>query len=458
MFLRDQLAGFCSGLRFDDLPRDVVEFTRLLITDQVGVTIAGARNHLNAGDADVAAFFKELGGKGESSLVGEGCKVPCLNAAYCNTVVGFGGDAMHRSAVHLSCLVPAAIAAAERQQASGKDLILATVAGVEVIARVAQALGSDSVYNRGFHPTSLCAPFGCAVAAGKLLGLGKAALSEALSIAATQAAGSSLWPQLPHAPRTTRTQVGNAAQSGVMAALLARLGVVGAASIFEDPRGFLAGHSANPDPARLTSGLGTVWEVKNTTFKRFWVGIYNVPGLEALLWLMREHRIRPEDIQGMTYKLPTAVVPLVGSPDYPLNDSMKSSRYVLAVTAYKGEKGMLLNREYQNEANLKDPGHIELFKLIDVVADPELDKFFPGKWPCVLTVRTRDGREFTRFHDQPAKGEPENPFTPREIEAKFRKVVSPVMNPDKMDRLLAILRHLEDVDDISEMASLMASK
>ncbi|MBI4333618.1 MAG: MmgE/PrpD family protein [Chloroflexi bacterium] len=87
----------------------------------------------------------------------------------------------------------------------------------------------------------------------------------------------------------------------------------------------------------------------------------------------------------------------------------------------------------------------------------ELDKFSPGKWPCVLTVRTRDGREFTRFHDQPAKGEPQNPFTPREIEAKFRKVVSPVLKPDKLDRLLDILRRLEDVDDISELASLMAA-
>ena len=459
MSIRDRIAKFCFDLTFEDLPQDVIEFTRLLIIDQIGLTISGPGRHLQAGDIDIAGFFKEMGGKEESSLVGKGCKVPCINAALSNTAVSFGGfDGLHRSAIHLPCcLIPATIAVAERQKASGKDLILATVIGAEITARTAWALGADNAYNRGFHPTSLCGPFGCAAAAGKLLGLGQEALAEALSIAAVQAAGSALWPLWKKPSRTVRIQVGRAAQSGVMAALLAQMEVVGAGDIFEHPRGFLAGHSANPDLTKLTAGLGTAYEVKNTTLKRFGAGIYIIPGIEALLDIMQKHKIRAEDIARVTFKIPNAVVPLVGSQDYPLKAAARSARYVLAVTAYKGEEGMLFNRDYQSESNLRDLRYRELFKLIDVAGDPELDKFFPGKWPCKLTVRTGDGKEFSRFHDEPIKGEPENPFTPQEIEARFDKVVAPVLQQDRCRRLLEMLRRLEVVSDVSDLASLMAS-
>ncbi|MBI4334935.1 MAG: MmgE/PrpD family protein [Chloroflexi bacterium] len=460
MPVRDQIASFCYDVRFEDLPRDVVEFTRLLITDQIGLTIAGSRAYLKVGDADIAGFFKALGGTPESSLVAEGCKVPSINAALSNTAISFGGfDGLHRSAVHLPCcLIPATVAVAEKQRASGRDLILATVIGAEVIVRVAAALGSSNAYNLGFHPTSLSAPFGCAMAAGKLLGLGRQTLADALSIAAVQAAGSSLWPQEQRASRTVRVQVGRAAQSGVMAALLAQAGVAGTGRIFEDPRGFLAGHSASPDPAKLTEGLGTVYEIPNTTLKRFGAGIYIIPGMEALLEILQENGIRAGDIAHMTYGLPPSVMPLVGGPEYPTSASASvSTRYVLAVTAYKGEEGMLFNRDYRSEANLQDPRHQALFKLIDVVAEPELGKLSLGNWPCVLSVTTKDGREFRKFHDEPAKGEPGNPFTPAEIEARFSKVVAPVLLLQRADRMLEILRQLENVPDVSELAGHMGN-
>ncbi len=461
MSIREQLAEFCFSLKYEDLPRAVVDFTRLLITDQIGLTIAGGRRHVKAQDVDIAGFFKQQGGKEESSLVAEGCKIPCINAAFANTTVSFGGfDGLHRSAVHLPCcLIPATIAVGERQKASGNDLILATVTGAEIITRVAWALGSDNAYNRGFHPTALSSPFGCAMATGKLIGLGRETLADALSIAATQAAGSSLWPQAARPTRHVRIQVGRAAQVGVTAALLAERGVVGADKIFEDPRGFLAGHSAQPNPARLTDGLGSLWEIKNTTLKQFGVGIYIIPGMEALLEMLGKNNVKAADIAHLTLRLPNAVIPLVGSPIYPKGASSSvSGRYVLAVTAYKGEKGMLFSREYQNEDQVNDPRYQELFKRIDVVGDSELDKSFPGKWPCTLTLKTKDGREWTEYHDRPVKGEPGNPLTAEDIETRFMKVVEPVLPRQKCDRMLELLRSLEKVTDISELASLMATK
>ncbi|MBI4334932.1 MAG: MmgE/PrpD family protein [Chloroflexi bacterium] len=461
MPVRDQLARFCYDLKFEDLPRDVLKYTRLMIADQVGLTTAAARIDPEV-DTGLGRFFKELGGKEESSLVGEGCKVPSINAAFANTALSFGGfDGLHRAAIHLpSTLIPGTMAVAEREKASGKDLILATVIGAEVMTRIGMAMGASNAYNRGFHPTSLCAPFGVAVAGGKLLRLSRDAFAEAISIAAVQGAGARPWPQFPKAPLTTRVQVGRAAHSGVMSALLAGMGIIGIADIFEDARGFLTGHSAKPDIAQLTRGLGTEYEIKNTTLKNYCVGIYNIPCIEALLSLVQKHHIRGEDIAHITCKLPTEVVPLVGSPAYPSRafspGLSKSARYILAVTAYQGDGPTLFSLAYKNEANLKDPRHAELFKKIDVEAGPELDKFFPGKWPCSITIKTRAGQEFSQFHDGSVKGSPENPLTQQEMENRFNKVVAPVLSQERCDRMMAMLRRLEEVTDVSPLASLMA--
>ncbi len=464
MSIRDQLAKFCFDLKFDDLPADVVESTRLLITDQVGLTTAAARINPELEEMGFARFIKALGGKEESSLVTEGCKVPCINAAFSNAALSFGGfDGMHRAALHLPCsLVPATIAVAERQGASGKDLILATVVGAEIMARAGLALGASDAYNRGFHPTSLCAPFGCAMSAGKLLRLSQDEMAEALSIAAVQGAGVRPWPQFPKPPHTSRVQVGKAAQSGVLSAFLAHMGTAGINNIFEHPAGFLGSHSANPNPARLTEGLGTSYEVKQVTLKLFGVGIYIIPGVESLIEIIKKHDVAPENIAKIVFKLPNAVIPLVGAGGYPSGKSggagaSKSSKYVLAVTAYKGEQGMLLNRDYQNFEEVSDPRYAKLFNQVDIVGDSELDKFFPGTWPSTLTVTTGDGREYSHRHDGSVRGSPEKPLGQKDVEAILAKVAAPALPRAKFDRLLKLLRNLEHVDNVAEIASIMAS-
>lgn len=469
MPIRDQLAEFSCGLKFEDLPRDVVEFTKLFIRDQVGSTAVAALidpdRKLQVDAIGLPLFFKDMGGKKESSLVTQGCKVPCINAAFCNTVLSFGSfdSTHHASSLHLSsCVIPATMAVAEWQRASGKDLILATVAGCEVMARTGLALGSGNTYSRGFHPTAICAPIGCAVAAGKLLGLGQETMAEAISIAAVQGSGAPPVVQSRRSPFTHRITSGRAAQGGVLGALLAQMGVVGVRAVFEGPRGFLAAHSGNPDPAKLTENLGKVYEITHTTCSRFGVGGPMVPAIEALLRVLQKYQVRAGDIAHITCQLPTALVSLVGSPVYPSIDasgsSNRSARYILAFTAYQGETGIEFSLQYKAEENVKDLRHIELFKLIDVIADAELDKLYPAAWPCILTLRTKDGTEFREYHDGFAKGTPENPFTPQERENRFGKVVASVLPGERCNRMLDILRLLEEVDDVSELAALVAAK
>ncbi len=77
------------------------------------------------------------------------------------------GAKLHPGAV----VIPAALAVAERQGASGRDVLRAIVAGYELTIRTSLAAGTLSMRRRGWHITGLCGTFGAAAAAGQLLGL-----------------------------------------------------------------------------------------------------------------------------------------------------------------------------------------------------------------------------------------------------------------------------------------------
>ena len=318
MTIRNELSELCLNLSFDALPEDVVEHTKVCLMDQICLMVAGQTTFLED-YPDIAKFMNTLGGKEESTIVGTGDKIPCLHATLVNTAVGVSTsfDAMHKSAIlHLpAALFPATIAVAEKQKASGRDLILAIVAGTEIMARIGICLGPRNAYARGFHPTSICGPFGCAAAAGRLLGLGKGEMAEALSIAAVQAAGSSVWAGAVY-PATWSFQIARAAQSGVLSAMLAQIGFCGVDNIFEDERGFLNAHSESPDPTKLTEGFGRSYEITELTLKRFGVGIYILTSIETLLEMLETYEITADKIEEITVKLPTVVIPLVGFPEY----------------------------------------------------------------------------------------------------------------------------------------------
>jgi len=458
MSIRREIAKYCSEITFEALPKDVVQHTKFCLLDELPLLIAGPKAYWED-YPDFANFIGELGGKKECSIVGLSGKFPCLNATLANTTIGtntsFG--AIHKSTIiHLpEVLFPATLAVAERQKASGKDLILAIVIGAEIMGRLGIATGTRNTYARGFHPTSVYGPLGCAVAAGKLLRLSEGEFAEALSIAGVQAAGSSV--HAANYPSSWSLQIGRAAQSGVLAAMLAQRGFGGLEMIFEDKRGFLNAYSESSDPKKVTERLGQTYEIKDLVLKRFGVGVYMMTAIECLLEILQSHQISAAEIEEITAKLTTVVMPLVGFPEYPENraGAQVSCRYVLAVTALMGNQ-ITYSLEHVAAKNRKDPRVIDMFNRTRVVGDPELDKVFPEKKSCILTLRTKDGRQFTQRNDGPFKGDPENPLSEEDIETKFNTMTLPVLGQKKASQIIRDIKELERLDDVSKLVKSLA--
>ncbi len=457
--IRDELAQFAAQLSFESIPAPVVTEVKRLLIDHVASMLAGP-GVFAAELPNLPEFVRDQGGTDEASVIGVGGKYPCTAAAFSNTTMGFTGiDAWHKpSTLHVpAVLFSAAIAVAEREHATGSQLIEALVSGAEVMIRVSEALGPRNIYGRGFHPTSICGPFGCAIAAGCLLGLDEARLAEALSTAAVQSAGSSIW-RGSRTPATFCVQIGRASQSGVLAALLAADGCYGVERIFEDPRGFPIAYAGESDPDKFTHELGTTFRIARLMMQQFWFGPYLLTSIESLIELLREHDLEPDAIEAIKVQIPTTLLSFIGAVEYPANRlaALTTLRYALAVVSHMGEDA-LYTPEVSAPHRMTNASVRALFERVEVEGDDELDRAFPGTEPSILEIRAGDGLVLTRRHDGPVRGDPDNPLSDRELVAKFDVMATPALPPGNRDKVLDTIRQLETLKDINDLTALWAS-
>ena len=182
-------AEFAVQADYKGFPTEVIHQAKRCILDLVGVALAGS----NVGIAPcISTMFRDMGGTPEATFFGESGKFPALNAALVNAAKGhpLDMDDGHRYAnAHPGVpLIPAAVAIAERDDRSGKQLIEGVVIGYEVFIRIARAINPKHL-ERGFHTTGTIGSFGAAAACAKILQLKQQETAHAISIAGLQSAG-----------------------------------------------------------------------------------------------------------------------------------------------------------------------------------------------------------------------------------------------------------------------------
>src|SRR5262249_39366049 len=211
---------------------------------------------------------ERLGGAPESALIGRRGRVAAANAVLANATLAHGldfDDTREDAIVHTGCVAvttalagggaggaagssgPAARAGGEAVGAPGSAVLAALIAGVEVMCRVGLAV-PGALHARHFHPTAIAGTFAAAAAAGKLHGLTEDQLVHAFGICGSQSSG--IIEYLADGSWTKRLHAGWAAHAGVTAALLARSGFTGPATVLEGAHGlyqaFAGGHHAPP--------------------------------------------------------------------------------------------------------------------------------------------------------------------------------------------------------------------
>jgi 2-methylcitrate dehydratase PrpD len=457
--LSSQLAAWASRLRFEDLPADVVEATKLRVMDVIGLSLAGAETTFGKSTREAIVAMSPAG---PCRILGFGDRVGVTAAAFANGALSQAleyDDTHNESIVHMSSpAVAAALALSEFTAVSGHDLITAIALGNEISCRVG-SVSSGELHKRGFHPTGLFATFGAAYLAAKLLGLDEQAMARAAGIAGSFASG--LLECWVDGTQTKFLHPGWSAQSGITAAMLARSGVTGPAQVFEGRWGLFASHVQDPnahrDFARINAGLdanlGSHWESRNSSFKPFPAAHVIHPYISAAIRLREKHAIQPADIESVDCPVTGFIVTIVCEPvaekHAPATDShgRVSLQYSIAEALFFGELG---KRAYSDQSR-RNPAILELARKVRYHVDPDYPG--PGRFKGAVTVTLKDARQFTEVEEY-NRGSAENPMTYQELRAKFDDNASAFLSADARARVSDQIQNLDRLPDAKVLLEL----
>jgi 2-methylcitrate dehydratase PrpD len=451
------LAEFAAGLRGADIPAPVRERARLHILDGLGLGLA-ATAHPFAASAVAAVATLSEGGGGRCTVIGQAEGAAPRDAAMANGILihGLDFDDTHQQAiVHptAACL-PAALALAERDDLSGEDLMVAYCIGMETAIRIGAAV-QGGFHHTGFHATGIVAHFASALAAGRLMGLGAAALVSAQGIAASTASGVQVF--LEEGAWTKRLHPGWAAVAGITAATLAAHGFRGPSRAYEGRFALFDTHlqgGHHPIAAGyLTDDLGTRWMMADTALKPYPVCHFIHGAADAAV--MAQAEIGTAAIDRVEIRLPADTLPIVAEPEAAKRaaateyEAKFSAHFVVATCLIKGAFGLA----DLTPAALADPAVKALAARCSCVVDP--DSAFPAFFSGGVRVHLPDGRVIDR-HVRVNSGAGERQMTAAAVAAKFRANADPVLGPARAGRLCDLVLGLESVPARTLAAALAA--
>lgn len=446
--LSAQLADRLAKFRLKDVPADAVAHAKLILLDTIGAMLA-ASNPKYSATRILVNFAKQLGGRPESSLVGQGFKTSCVNASLVNGTLGYYcdiephhvGGILHAPAV----MVPTSLAVAEKERGNGRQFLEAMILGIEVTCRVSYALNPVALYNRGFHPSAICGAFGAAAAAGHLFRLSVPRFGIALGLAMQQASGLLAWAS-DHTENSRPFNPGLAARNGTTAAYLASLGFGGPPTPFEGKYDAYNAFSGERHPEALLSEWGKRFYLPELAYKLYSSCSFIHPGLDALLSIARQHKLVPADVQAIVLRFPKAGAHMID------NNELKShcAQYILPVGLVFG--GVTIDDILEDR--LRHPEVARLRPATRMVADPELDATYPERYTSIVEVTTTDQRMLS-CRVEYAKGTMQNPLTPEEIHTKYLKLATTVTTPAHAERIAEAVRQIDRLADVAPLASLL---
>jgi len=446
-----RIARWAAGLRFEDLSPEAVHEARRYLLDSLGCALGGFLQH------DVKIALEVLGehaGAGPATVIGTGEKLDPVSASLLNAlmvrVMDYNDIYWKQDPSHPSDIIPAALACGERAGKGGKDLLLGIVLGHEFEQRLCEA-AFPGIRERGWHHATLTA-FVSPIVAGRMLDLPWEKIQHAIGISGSRhfTLGAAVAGKLTMMKNTVDPM---ATQSGVLAALLAEKGYTGPEHVIDGKEGMV--HCLGPQWKLevLTEGLGASWRITQCSMKAYPTEALTHTPISAVLALVKENDLTPERVEKISIRSLARAADILSDPskyDPRTKETADHSLpYVIAAAVAERQVTPL----QFTDAKIMDPTIRAQLKKVEVVADPEIEKVFPALQRVIVTIRTVDGKSFTKQVDYP-KGDPRNPLADREVEEKFDALAEPVLSATSRKRLKDAVWRVETLGSIRELLEL----
>lgn len=430
------VTDFIKNTKYQGLPSEVRHQSKRCLLDILGATLAGATTpvgHL------MARYAVDQHNGGEATIFVTNRKAGVVGAVLANAFAANAldvDDGYRLIKGHPGANVfPPALAIAEKERKSGRELLESLVIGYEIAIRAGLIL--HGIYS-SYHASGSWGALGAAAAASNLLCLGSSQILHALGGAEYHAPIAPMMRSID-CPSMVKDGIGWGSMTGVSAALLAQQGFTGMNSLFGDF------HDEN-----LLAGLGQRYEIVNLYFKPYPCCRWAQPAIDGVLEIMRKYRVDPSRIERVKVHTFRAATMMRVVKPRDTEEAQYSFAYPVAATIIDGEFGL---KQVVGD-RLKDKAITELAERVEITFSDKLEHAFPERCLCEVEIIT-DGKQSLRSGIMAAKGDSDIPLSDKELEKKFRQLAGSVFESRKVEDIIEMVRHLDELDYVERLINLL---
>lgn len=455
------LAEFLEKVRFENLPREVVEQAKCIILDSVGCALGGSKTDLGR---TITETIKSLGGNSESTIIGDKARTNCVFAAYTNAILVDAldfEDTFHGLGHPSATIIPAALAMGEREGVDGKRLITAVVGAYEVAVRLGFAIRPSSRKGK-FGSFQYWHTFGSAAAASKILDLD---VNRILTTFGYSGASSPLptfvggdWHMKTRPLSWIKDNFGEVTAAGVLGALLAQKNYVAPKS--PDLDSWREHESSEERHKIVVDGLGEDYKILLTGLKPYTACRYVHSALGGLQEILQENKIAANHVKNVIIHHHSNVVDGLAVYE-PVN--MVDAEFSLPYTAAMVMMGKKPGLDWYSDKTMNDLATLENARKVHIRHSEESDKFLneedyrKRRALAIVEVLTNDGKHYQKRAEL-TKGDPADPLTRAQLLEKFRDLATSVgVQKNKTETIMKLTLDLESLNDVRELGRLLCS-
>ena len=456
---------------YDALPANVVTIAKEMMVNAAAVGLAGAAQQ---DGHTVTRFVQDMGGNGKCTIIGKGLRTSPVYATLANGVMihllDFDDEVVPNHSHPASIIFPVVMALGEMNGIAGPEVLAAFVLGCELTSKLSAALMEDGAFSES------AGAIGAAAAAGRLLGLNSDQLAQAVGLACggsqisvhpepVEGRGGSTGSPRADNPMVSspRTDIfgqsvaglsgpgraygqGRAAMHGVMAAMLVKQGLgnpAGLSGIFS--------HWDDSRSADFLARLGQPYDVisPGVSLKLYPCASQAHTAIDAVLQLAQQYRVAPEQLAAVKVEVTAAALESLPFST-PANgwEARFCLSYIVAVALAYGQPLI----DNFTDAAVQDSRVRQLMDLVTVAATETASRSIPN--PCSVAITLNDGRQI-RHRVEFARGQPELPLSPEELDAKFLYCSRYILPPDHIEEGVTRLRDLENIENTTGLFSVL---
>ena len=453
MGIAGQLAERIVALSWNDLTDEAIMWAKVGVLDTIGVTVAGAIEPATTIVARVAGAERIAG---QSLVYGTSRRTDPMTAALINGTASHAldfDDCNNTFGGHPSAMIlPALLALTDEHETSGRDALLAYIAGFETLTCIAKGVQFYH-YEKGWHPTATLGVFGAAAASARILGLSVEQTETALAIASSFASGI----KANIGTHTKPLHVGHGVRDGLFAALLAREGFTANPLAFEHPHGFFLVYNGegNFDASKIIGKWGNPWDVvePGIAIKQYPCCASPHPALDSMLAIVREHDVDPRRVARVDAFIHRRRLAHTNRPEPRSSLEGKFSlQYVLA-RALVSRK--ITFEHFEGDA-IDEPLIRELLPKIHAAPYTQEQFAAENHFGGEVRVTLDDGSVLVAKADMPLGRTSKNPLPQALLREKFANCITRVMPGAPVDRIAEAIEHLEELRVVSDVSAMLA--